>query len=391
MLEFSTSRETLNRDLRALRQEQTSRFSEIFIERTAFLLAADDALVDNAATRAQFRDGRFLDIPGDHTSAIKIHSPAHETFRLLARLVQGTGPLQIIQLPRRLEAELDLDTGEFSDGRVTFREDEIARRIVLPTKRRERPEVVEAFVTPVTRGFFADAYIFRDYPNDHWVVRVLREPTNEMIERPFLEVWVDGRRFSRVPIEAHGTGIEAYRRVIAAGQPQFGRTPEKPGRLEKWQSSGLGTHQHVGRLLEMDPWGAVRLFPWLAETYLKYVLRERTILELMAFTESGDGEKGQKQPMVLKWLGITAVVNKNLRQAYTSFQELSQYDSVGHIYGAFVLAALGRDADAIAAIQSLDAATTLLSDGGLVRDLDLLFGSSSVQRLLQASGEMVPQ
>ena len=64
---FSRFQEGISNDLQRLRQGAPRRYAEGLTQRTILLLASDDGIIDNAATRSQFRDFRIWELPGGHS------------------------------------------------------------------------------------------------------------------------------------------------------------------------------------------------------------------------------------------------------------------------------------------------------------------------------------
>jgi hypothetical protein len=85
----------------------------------------------------------------------------------------------------------------------------------------------------------------------------------------------------------------------------------------------------------------------------------------------------------LKWIGITTYKHGYLRESYSFFQRLSQRESVGTVYGALVLAALGDVEQARRAIQTLP--QSVRENRSLILDCARIFPSDLVSSLLRVN------
>jgi hypothetical protein len=358
MVEFSDFRSMLNRDLRILQQESPETFVQLFVDRTIFILASDDRIVNNGALRSQFKGARFWELPGSHTEVLKADSPVHETFRVLARILGARSPEQLVRLPLRLEATVNFDTGEVSDDHLVIPATQIATSIVFSGRKRGRIDSVEVMTSMPAHGVLADVYkrIRGDIDSDEeWIVRLVREPIGGLIANGGeLLIFANGVLFKRIPFVVRGRNDGAYQSIAASESPDVRELRGSRVGVRSWGQAKVATTDLVHKLLNIDahdPAGKLALAPAMTRVFLEYAVGVNSCVALHAYAQ--DLPDSPRRPaMVLKWLGICSIASGNLERGYEYFRDLAQVDNVGVIYGAFALAKLGRLDEARRALQS---------------------------------------
>lgn len=382
MREFSRFRETLNADILRLRRNFPDRYAKVFIQRTAFILAEDDIVVNNSAVRSQFVDSKTFDLPGGHEGVVKVDTPNNETFRVLARLLQSTSPIQLVQLPSKIDARISLDDIEIRQEEVFLGADSIIAKIVLTTADRSKVDDVEVAVSPAALGFFAEVFKKIEYRprGREWIVRVIREPTAQSEAEPHeLLIFVNGRLSKRLPIIAKSSNRAVYEKIVQENMPIVRGLRGERQTVQGWTPARISTADLVQQLAKSGVEERVLVGEALAVAFLDYVAGDKHLLSL-AFIPRDQINSAKRSPMLLKWLGVEAVVSGRLAEGYEYFRQLSQVEPIGELYGALVLAQLGRIDEARAIFNATP--QSLRGDPGVLEDCVRLFGQATVELVL---------
>jgi len=379
MGDFSEFRRSLEDDLERLRRERPDRYTRVFSQRSAFILAEDDSIVDNEATRSLFPDSRHFDLPGTHVSLVKVDAPTNETFLALGEVLQRTSPIQLVQLPQKREARLDLDKVQVSPKDVYFADDSIMTKLFLTTRDREIKEV-ETSVTPSGYGFYSETLQPISSMRAHdWVIRILREPTAVTTARSHtLNIFVNGKLIRSLPIVAQQTNIKAFEKIVREHEPTMeGKPPHR--RVRGWGERDQKTGELVDALLNSQLEERVARGQYLAQAFLEYVAGDTTLIPLRVDPRR---TRDRVDPLVLKWEGIAAFLSGDSIAAMEAFRRLSAVSPIGDAYLAFTLCVMGRAAEARAILAATP--QPLRSAEGFAEDVERVFGETAVQVLLRS-------
>ncbi len=379
MGDFSDFRRSLEDDLERLRREHPDRYARVFSQRAAFILAEDDNIVDNEATRSLFPDSKHFDLPGTHVSIVKVDVPTNETFLALGQVLQRTTPIQLVQIPRKREARLDLDKVQLSPKDVYLENGSIMTKLYLTTRNREVKQVATS-VTPSGYGFYTEILQpISSMRNHEWLIRVFREPTAIPADRSHtLDIFVNGKLVRSLPIVTRQRNIEAFETIVREHQPTLeGKPPYR--RVRGWGKSGQKTGELVNGLLNSQLEEKVSQGQYLAQAFLEYVAGDTQLIPLMVLPKSA---RDHTDPLELKWLGIAAILNGDSIAAMEAFRGLSAISPIGDTYLALTLCMMGRAGEAKAIVAA--SPHPLHSDAGFAEDAKRVFGKTAVDLLLRS-------
>lgn len=378
MGDFSEFRRSLEDDLERLRREHPDRYVRVFSQRTAFILAEDDNIVNNEATRSLFPDSKQFDLPGTHVSIVKVDTPTNETFLALGEVLRQTTAIQLVQLLRKREVRLDLDKVQLSPKDVFLEDDSIMTKLFLTTRNPEVKEV-ETSVTPSGYGFYSETLRrISSMRTQEWVIRILREPTAAATRSHTLNIFVSGKLIRSLPIVTRQANIQAYESIVRKHEPKMEGIPPHR-RVRGWGKNRQKTNELVDVLLNSQLEEKVTQGQYLAHAFLEYVAGDTTLIPLVILPE---GTQRHTDPLVLKWKGIAAVLNGDSIAAMDAFRRVSAMSPIGDTYLALTLCVIGRTEEARAIFAG--SSQPFRSVDGFAEDVERIFGKTAVDLFLHS-------